>query len=228
MLTHTEDLNAYVAALHPTNSPYAFQSARGPAWLFTLDSKEKSFGPSEEIFGEGEPVDCIYEVVQGTVRSYRMLGDGRRKIDAFRLRGDIFGFETGEERASCAEAIGDVRVRFARRCTLARDRPVDGAGWELWAIMTAELQRVQKHALLLAKSAQERVAGFLIEMSRRLDHPDALELPMSRQDIADHLGLTIETVSRTLTQFEAKGIIARPTMRQITLLDLTALRLMSG
>ncbi len=99
---------------------------------------------------------------------------------------------------------------------------------ELWTETMMHLQRAQDHMLLLGrKNAQERIAAFLLDMSGRLPQQDAVELPMSRQDIADYLGLTIETVSRTLTQLERDGIIAIPASRRILLTDPAALGLMN-
>ena len=93
----------------------------------------------------------------------------------------------------------------------------------MWALTARELQRVQDHIMVLIKSAQERVAGFLLEMADRVPGGGAVELPMSRQDIADYLGLTIETVSRTLTQLERAAAIELPTSRRIVLRNLSAL-----
>ena len=187
--------------------------------------KEQMLKPNEELFGEGEPADYMYKMVRGTVRSYKSLGEGRRKIEAFRLAGDIFGLEFGEEREFGAEAIDDVCVLIARRVVCA---PIDCETVQgLWAVTAFELQRVQQHALLLAKNARQRVACFLIEMSRRLSETHVIELPMPRQDIADYLGLTIETVSRTITQFEASGFIGLPTSRRIVLSDPAALQQLS-
>jgi CRP-like cAMP-binding protein len=94
---------------------------------------------------------------------------------------------------------------------------------QMWALTARELQRVQDHIMVLIKSAQERVAGFLLEMADRVPGGGAVELPMSRQDIADYLGLTIETVSRTLTQLEKTAAIELPTSRRIVLRNLSAL-----
>ena len=94
---------------------------------------------------------------------------------------------------------------------------------QMWALTARELERVQEHNLILIKSAQERVAGFLLEMADRVSGDGAVELPMSRQDIADYLGLTIETVSRTLTQLEKTATIEVPTSRRIVLRNRTAL-----
>jgi CRP/FNR family nitrogen fixation transcriptional regulator len=202
---------------------YPAQPIAKSAWIF--GSKEKMFRPNEELFGEGETVDCIYKVIRGAVRSYKSLGKGRRKIEAFRLPGDIFGLDVGAEREFCAEAIDDVSVLIGRRrrgagavinCQTVHE--------ELWSVTARELQRVQQHALLLAKNSRQRVACFLVEMSGRLGAPTFLEVPMSRQDIADYLGLTVETVSRTITRFEAKGLIEVPLARQIVFRDLDALR----
>ena len=102
----------------------------------------------------------------------------------------------------------------------ARDNDVARQMWELTA---RELQRAQDRILVLIKSAQERVAGFLLEMADRASVGGAVELPMSRQDIADYLGLTIETVSRTLTHLEKSATIELPTSRRVVLRNRSAL-----
>ena len=95
----------------------------------------------------------------------------------------------------------------------------------LWRVTAGDLERAQNHLLLLGrKNAQERVATFLLEMASRAASTTEIELPMSRQDIADYLGLTIETVSRTLTQLEGDAAIEIPTSRHILLRDRSALR----
>jgi CRP/FNR family transcriptional regulator, nitrogen fixation regulation protein len=103
----------------------------------------------------------------------------------------------------------------------ARD---SGVAQQLWTVTGHELQRAQDHVMLLIKSAQERVAGFLVEMAKRAPGTvSTIQLAMSRQDIADYLGLTIETISRTLTQFEKSAAIALPTSRQIEIRNRAAL-----
>jgi len=183
-----------------------------------------SFARNAEIYGENEPAEYLYKLVSGSVRTSKILNDGRRQIGAFYLPGDIFGFEIGSEHASSAEAISDARVIVVKRSAIealaARDSDV---ARQLWAVTSRELHRMQEHILLLIKTAQERVAGFLLEMAARIKSVNEIELPMSRQDIADYLGLTIETVSRTLTTLENSAAIALPSSRRIVLRNRAAL-----
>jgi CRP/FNR family nitrogen fixation transcriptional regulator len=177
-----------------------------------------TFGPNEEIFGENEPAERVYKVTKGAVRTYKILCDGRRQIGAFYFPGDIFGLEIGKEHQFSAEAIGTTTVLVIRSGAVVSLAERDGkAARELWAFTARELHRVQEHMMLMVKSAQQRVACFLLEMSDRLAEGEAIELPMSRQDIADYLGLTIETVSRTLTQLVSDRTIGLSSSRRIVL-----------
>jgi CRP-like cAMP-binding protein len=188
-----------------------------------------SYPRNTEIFGENEPADYVYKVVSGSVRTYNILSDGRRQIGGFYLPGDIFGIEFDGDHTSAAEAISDAKVLVIKRSALdalaSRDASV---ARELFALTARELRRVQDRILLLIKSAQERVAGFLLEMAKRASGGNAIDLPMSRQDIADYLGLTIETVSRTLTSLETAATIDVPTSRRIVLRNRSALTRMNG
>jgi len=212
----------------PTPVPYAVVAAsktasRPPVAHELIGTMElmgapMSFARNAEIYGENEPADYLYKVISGTVRTYRVLNDGRRQIGAFYLPGDIFGLEVGSDHHFSAEAITDAKVLVIKRSALVGLANRDGeVARQLWSFTARELQRVQDHVLLLIKSAQQRVACFLLEMAERVAKSDILELPMSRQDIADYLGLTIETVSRTLTQLETEAAIALPTSRRIVL-----------
>jgi CRP/FNR family nitrogen fixation transcriptional regulator len=182
----------------------------------------------EELFAEGDEVEYFYQVVSGAIRTYKLLSDGRRQIDAFHLRGDIFGLEAGREHRFSAEAVGDVQVIAYRRSRLSALIEEDAAFRD--RIMTAtlrSLQRAQDHMLLLGrKTAQEKLATFLLDMAQRIsDDDEHFDLPMQRSDIADHLGLTIETVSRTLTQFARSGLIRLlPASRSIGLCNKMALK----
>ncbi len=188
-----------------------------------------SFPRNTEIFGENEPADYIYKVISGSVRTYKILSDGRRQVGGFYLPGDIFGLQYGDEHTFSAEAIADAKVLVVKRSALTALAGRDAAiGRELFAFTGRELRRVQDRVLLLVKSAQERVAGFLLEMAERACAGNIVELPMSRQDIADYLGLTIETVSRTLTCLESAAAIEVPTSRRIILRNRSALNLLNS
>jgi CRP/FNR family nitrogen fixation transcriptional regulator len=187
------------------------------------------FERNAEIYGESEPADYLYKILTGAVRTYKVLADGRRQIGAFYLPGDVFGLETGEEHVFSAEAVADSKIIVIKRNALvslaARDSEVAS---ELWTITGCELRRAQDHLLLLIKSAKERVVAFLLEMTERLKAGTQIELPMSRQDIADYLGLTIETVSRTLSDLEHSAAIELPAARRIVLRNRAALGRING
>lgn len=185
----------------------------------------QSFAKDEEIFAEGERAAFVYKVLSGVVRTSKLLSDGRRQIDAFHQVGDIFGIEAGDEYRFCAESVGDCVVIAYRRSHLA---VLTGSDSQLAQDMTMgmmrSLVRAQNHMLLLGrKSALEKIATFLLDMAERTADNDALDLPMSRIDIADHLGLTIETVSRSFTQLERQGIIGLPSARHVVLSNRAAL-----
>ncbi|MCF8476220.1 MAG: helix-turn-helix domain-containing protein [Pseudolabrys sp.] len=204
-------------------------ASQSPGSSIELMGAVMPFARNSEIYGENEPAEYLYKVVSGAVRTYRVLNDGRRQIGAFYLPGDVFGLEVGEEHTFSAEAIVECKVMVIKRSALVSlaGRSHDVAR-QLWTMTANELQRAQGHIMLLIKTAQERVAGFLLEMAARSPTGNAVELPMSRQDIADYLGLTIETVSRTLTQLENSAAIAVPSSRRIVLRNQAALNRMSA
>ena len=205
-------------------SPHAIPGSPPLAGTFEMMGAPMSFGRNSEIYGEGEPADYVYKVVSGTVRTSKILADGRRQIGSFYLPGDVFGLEIGDDHGFSAEAITESRVLVVRRSALIGLANRDGdVARQMWTLAGRELARVQDHILLLVKTAQERVVGFLLEMADRTPAADAVELPMSRQDIADYLGLTIETVSRTLTMLESDGAIELPTSRCVMLRKRSAL-----
>lgn len=184
---------------------------------------------NSEIFGDNEPADYVYKVVSGAVRTYKILNDGRRQIGGFYLPGDIFGLQFADEHVFSAEAITDTKVLVIKRTALTALAGRDAAvSKELFTLTSRELQRVQDRMLLLVKSARERVASFLLEMAERACANNTVELPMSRQDIADYLGLTIETVSRTLTGLESAAAIELPASRRIVLRNRSALSRLNG
>jgi len=188
-----------------------------------------SYPRNTEIFGEDEPSDYLYKVVSGSVRTYKILSDGRRQIGGFYLPGDVFGLESADEHTFSAEAITDTKLLVVKRSAVAALASRDaGIARELFDLTGRELRRMQERVLLLVKSAQERVASFLLEMAERASAGNIVELPMSRQDIADYLGLTIETVSRTLSGLESAAAIEVPTSRRIVLRNRPALNRLNG
>jgi CRP-like cAMP-binding protein len=177
-----------------------------------------------EIFAEGEPAGNVYRVVSGVVRVSKLLPDGRRQISAFHTAGDMFGFEIDDMHHASAEAVGPVKVfaykwqsllsAGARSASLVRD---------LLNLTMIGLRHTQDHLLLLGrKNALERVAAFIVEMAKRTDADadvDVVELAMPRHDIADYLGLTLETVSRMFAELKELGAIRLDGARKVHLID---------
>ena len=184
---------------------------------------ETSYVGGQEIHGQGEWADQIYEVVRGAVRSYKVLSDGRRQICAFHLPNDIFGWENGPAHRFTAEAIVDTTVRVVRRQILEYVATTDvQVTHNLLSMATKNLEHAENQMMLLGqRNSLERVAAFLLEMDQRLSGADVLALPMSRRDIADYLGLSVETVSRELSQLRSLGILkfAENSQRRIVLKD---------
>lgn len=176
-----------------------------------------------EIFGEAEPIQYLYQVKSGAVRSYKLLADGRRQIMAFHLPGDIFGVENGAVHRFTAEAIVETIVRLTDRQNVAEhERGSATVTNNVLRLVTGSLQHAETHMLLLGrKTAIEKVAAFLIEMDVRLTAAGVMSLPMNRRDIADYLGLTLETVSRALSQLRDRDILSfiGQSQRQIILRD---------
>ncbi len=184
---------------------------------------EFKYNRGAEIFGEAEPAEYVYQVVEGAVRSYKLLSDGRRQINAFHLVGDIFGLENSGTHRFTAEAIVETTVRLVKRVSLAHVAEQDvTVTRDLLNVTARNLKHAEDHMLLLGrKTSLERVAAFLLEMDSRLTAAGVMALPMCRRDIADYLGLTLETVSRALSVLHDKGVLGflGQTQRQIVLLD---------
>jgi CRP-like cAMP-binding protein len=178
-----------------------------------------SYGREEEIFGEGEEAESVYRVMQGAVRTYKVLSDGRRQITGFHLPGDLFGFEQGEIHRHTAEALSGTRVLIFKRRQIERIATHRAeVACQLWSLATRSLRHAQDHMMLLGRrSALERVAAFLLDVDLRLGGTGTFDVPMTRRDIADYLGLTIETVSRTISQLEGEGALLRTGGRQVSL-----------
>jgi CRP/FNR family nitrogen fixation transcriptional regulator len=195
-----------------------------------LQGTRRRFTRNEEIFGEGEPSEWVYRVVSGAARTVRFTNDGRRQILAFHLPGDIFGIELSPKHTSSAEAVSDAEVSLVRRSMIEVAAAQDiAAARSLLALVGRDLASARQHAIVLArKGAGERVAAFLLQLANRANADQEIDLPMSRADIADHLALTIETVSRAFTQMERENTIALPSSRHVVVRDRNALELMEA
>ncbi|WP_374470034.1 helix-turn-helix domain-containing protein [Phenylobacterium sp.] len=173
-----------------------------------------SFARNEEIYAQDDEVEFLYRVLSGSVRTIRLTSDGRRQVGDFYYAGDLFGLETGPDHRFSAEALSDCVVLVVKRSTvrsMAGDAVLDRA---ILQATHRELERAQAHLLLLGrKTAQEKVAAFLLAHAEACE-ADAIELAMGRQDMADYLGLTIETVSRMLTQLQSQDIVEFPSTRR--------------
>ena len=195
-----------------------------------LVATEFSYQKDEEIYGEDEPAEYVYQVIRGAVRTYKLLSDGRRQIGAFHLAGDVFGLEAGMPHRLAPEAIIDTSVRLVKRRNLEQAAGTDvKVAQKLWTMTASDLRHAEDHMLLLGrKNAMERVANFLLEMDRRLTVAGMMALPMCRRDIGDYLGLTLETISRALSQLHGEGVLGFSGARQIVLRNRQRLRNMDA
>lgn len=177
----------------------------------------------QEIYAEGDNVDSCYKLVSGSVRLVKLMSDGQRQICEFLVPGDLLGFETQDEHYFSAEAVTEsVLVRYSRRSAelLISENPA--AARFVRKLTSTSLQGAYERMVLLChKSAQERIAWFLLEMANRskVGDGDCVDLPMTRSDIADYLGMVIETVSRVLTQLKQRGVIVMKSVNRIALVD---------
>lgn len=164
------------------------------------------FAAGAEIYAQDEDADLVYRLVSGVVRTTHLLADGRRQIGDFYYPGDILGVEIGALHRFSAEALSACEVLALRRSGSAAygDHHLDRMIWQATA---SELRRTQSHMLLLGRAtAYEKVAQFLFDIADRF-RDELVSLPMSRQDMADYLGLTIETISRMLGRLQAEGVV---------------------
>jgi CRP/FNR family nitrogen fixation transcriptional regulator len=212
----TSQVTQHILQTFPAVSSTA--AFRFPTWTELLAAVPRTYPGNVEIFGDGEPADYLYKVANGAVRTSKVLIDGRRQVTGFYLSGDFFGVEAGETHTVSAEAITNSKILIIKRSVLnvlAEHDPEIAR--RLWALTACELKRAQTHATLLILNANERVAGFLLEMASRGPNATKIDLPMSRRDIADYLGLTIETVARVLGNLEEADAIERSTARHMML-----------
>jgi CRP/FNR family transcriptional regulator len=179
------------------------------------------FSRDQEIYADGDRGGYWFKVVSGVVRISKLLADGRRHIAEFCFAGDSFGFDGAEERGFSAEAVTDATVlRLPRAATERLVEENSALARHLRDEMLKNLDAAQHRLLLLGRmTACERVAAFLVEMAERAEAGRRIDLPMSRCDIADYLGLTVETVCRVLSDFKRRQLVAAPNAHRIELLD---------
>lgn len=185
-----------------------------------------------QLIQEGEPAQDIFTLTEGMLKIYKLMPDGRRQITGFLIPGDLVGLAYGDNYIYSAEAVTDiVACRFRRGSLLALMADHPELEHRLLSRAGNELAAAQAQMLLLGrKTARERVASFLLGLAERQDlgQGEPMPLPMNRGDIADFLGLTIETVSRTLTLMRKANLIALPDKHSVTIADLPNLRAASG
>lgn len=175
------------------------------------------------IYAHGDKAGPIYIVEFGVVRICRLTSDGRRQVHAFHFAGEVFGFEAGSEHQFYAESVNGAGVRSLRTGGNAALAP------NLLALALNGLVKAQQHQLVLGRrSATEKVAGFILDMIERLGGDDMIGLPMQRNDVADYLGLTFETVSRALRVLKDEDAIRVPSAHQIEVIDLEKLQDFAG
>lgn len=213
---------------YPLNDPRTARPASALIEAFDRLGSRQRFAREDEIYGQDDEAEMFYRIVSGVVRTSRLTSDGRRQVGDFYYAGDLIGLDPGPEHRYCAEALTNCEVQVVRRSAVrafAGDVEVDRAILEATG---REVERLQEHVMLLGrKSARERVATFLMALAQR-EACENVDMPMGRQDMADYLGLTIETVSRMLTQLQGEAIVAFPSTRRFQVRRWTALEALAA
>lgn len=209
-------------------SEYAFDAFIAPLASAISRTAETRLKPGAYLYYEGDEVEWLYQVTSGVLRLTRLLADGRRQVIAFGYPGDIVGFPADDLHHTDCEALTDVRLQPFRRSHLESGEGDPKLHCALLHAALREISAMQDHFMMLGrKSATEKLASFLCVLSERVGEDlgayRQINLPMSRSDIADFLGLTTETVSRTFTQLRKCQIIAIDNIHTIIIQRPTAL-----
>jgi CRP-like cAMP-binding protein len=211
--------------------PVALENSRKSAEhaVFSVRRGPIRYRRNNIIACEGDPADYVFMVVDGVIRRCKTFQNGTRAIVAFHTPGELFGWTDESTHALSIEAATDALVLFFKRKVLmsaaARDHKVASF---LLSVATTELRCIQAHSVRINQNAKGRIAGFLLDLSARTGETACVDLPMSHQDVADHLGLSIETVSRTITELVQACLVERASVRTINLINRSALaRLLS-
>jgi len=200
----------------------AFRSNPPAGLLAEMQPAAATYYPAGAmIYAQGDEAGRLYGVEFGTVRICRMAADGRRQVTAFHMAGEVFGFEAGDEHESYAESVDGTAVRVLRGSGTA---PPAG---KLLALAVQTLARTQTHLMVLGRrNANERMAALLLDLGQRQGSDALVHLPMQRNDIADYLGITFETVSRALRYLKEQRIIRLRAVNKIEIIDHDALEAM--
>lgn len=237
---HIAQLNDAKPKAKGGGSPCAACQVRHLAVCSALDGSELDrlndilthveFLQGDGVFDEGEPAEYVFNITAGAVKLYKLLPDGRRQVTGFMFPGDFLGLANQQEYVYSAEALSDVMLcRFPKSkldVLLAEFPHMES---RLLGMARNELAEAHEQMLLLGrKTAKERIASFLLMLARRAERrgqpANPIAVPMSRNDIGDYLGLTTETVSRTLTRLRKSGAISLESDRKVNLLDGEALQ----
>jgi CRP/FNR family transcriptional regulator len=223
---HTIPHSTFQSALQ-TRPAGGFEQALAQASLRRVEAKEF-------VFAEGDPATHLFRVETGAIALYKVSADGRRQIVGFAYPGDLIGLGCQGEHVMNAQAVKPTRLRClpigALHHSAARDPAI---GFKLYEALARELAATRDLMLTTGqRSATERVVSFLLAFSRRSARngrdPLEFELPMTRSDIGDFLGLTIETVSRTFTKLKTLGLIELPQSSRVRLMDVNRLEKLAG
>ena len=205
---------------HPTRGEHCNPPSEKPP--FFLGSRR--YQTDDFLYDQGDITRYVYLLTNGMVRRCRVLANGRRQILSFSLPGEIFSMTLDHRHSASAEAVTNTSVMFIERCRLLSLAGSDsGVAQALLEAMMRDHDDMQEHVLSITRGAEARLARFLLRYGARLQCSCQLNLPMTLRDIADYLGLTIETVSRTLNGMERSGLIERAGPRRISLRDRSAL-----
>jgi len=193
---------------------------------YAMTRTSQTIAAGTNFVDEGAPAQSVFTVVAGVVKLFKLLADGRRQIVGFLVPGDMFGLAPNDQYTASAEAVSSVTVcRCSRRQLERAFAEFPGVERRFLDAVNRELVAAQDQMVLLGrKTAHERVASFLLSLSkRRPSADDSIDLPMTRTDIADYLGLTTETVSRVFTVLKTSGCIAANGSSKVYILDRDAL-----
>jgi CRP/FNR family transcriptional regulator len=228
---HSSHASSHAFVVRDTVHPI---TPRDPLLEHVSGGSLRTLKPREHVFLEGDRANSVYWVESGHVCIYRMVSDGRRQVLDFAYPGDIIGLGSAVCHAANAQAIGKTRLRSLPVNVLHDLARRDGKiATKLYDALSRELLAARELLFTISqRTAAERIAAFLMALARRNERrgesPSELVLPMTRCDIADFLGLTIETVSRTLTRFRNEGLIEIEQCILVSILEPKALEAAAG